>query len=146
MVRNILDRSIKVTFSVFIIIITSQVVTGEIPNGHGVSYYHEDPEAIQYEGNLSPLTSHFSPLSSRLTSGDWEAGKQTGRGKFFYLSGAVKFHGNLTDSLAEGRGCFYYEDGSLMFDGDFKQGKFHRGKLLTTGKYLTDNYKLHIQN
>ena len=22
-----------------------------------------------------------------------------------------------------------------MFDGDFKQGKFHRGKLLSTGKY-----------
>ena len=28
-----------------------------------------------------------------------------------------------------------------MFDGDFKQGNFHRGKLLTTGKYLTDHYK-----
>ena len=56
------------------------------------------------------------------------------------MSGAVKFHGNLTDSLAEGRGCFYYEDGKVMFDGDFKQGKFHRGKLLATGKYFTDNY------
>ena len=86
------------------------------------------------------VTSHFSPLASHLwpDPGDWQAGKQTGIGKFFYLSGAVKFHGNLTDSLAEGRGCFYYEDGSLMFDGDFKQGKFHRGKLLTPGKYLVD--------
>ena len=39
------------------------MVTGEIPNGHVVSYYHEDPEARQYEGNLSPLTSHLSPLT-----------------------------------------------------------------------------------
>ena len=40
------------------------LLTGEIPNGHGVSYYHEDPDAIQYEGNLSPRTSHQTgPLS-----------------------------------------------------------------------------------
>ena len=77
-------------------------------------------------------------------SGDWRAGQQTGTGKFFYLSGTVKFHGNLTDGLAEGWGSFYYEDGNLMFEGDFKQGKFHRGKLLTSGTHLTDNYKVNI--
>ena len=39
------------------------LVTGEIPNGHGVSYYHEDPLAIQYEGNLSALRLEISQTS-----------------------------------------------------------------------------------
>ena len=49
------------------------------------------------------------------------------------MSGTVKFHGNLTDGLAEGWGSFFYDDGSLMFEGDFKHGKFHKGPLLNKG-------------
>ena len=53
MARNILVRSIKVRFSIINPVPPQLLVSGEIPNGHGVSYYHEDPLAIQYEGNLS---------------------------------------------------------------------------------------------
>ena len=54
--------------------------------------------------NMKEFSFHLKCLYDNwveLISGDWEHGKKTGVGKFYYTSGVLRFHGNISEVATE---------------------------------------------
>ena len=109
-----------------------QTFTGELPHGHGVSYFANNPDVQEYEG----LVWRREKKSQKINwKGDWVFGAKPGVGKLYYPSGSLLFYGkeyflfktssdefclsgNLSDGLAQGLGTHYYENGNILFRGE----------------------------
>ena len=97
---------------------------GEIPHGHGVSFYISKPDKMEYKGS-------------------WVLGKKGGIGKIYFPDGNMKYYGNFTDGMVDGYGTHYYENGNIMFQGLWNQGEFYKGKLLSEGKQQLEWTKIY---
>ena len=62
--------------------------------------------------------------------GEYNNGKQTGKGKFYDLkTGKLAYEGEVVNGLIHGQGTLYKNDGSVKYKGNFVKGYASKGEI-----------------
>lgn len=83
--------------------------------------------------------------SVEIYHGEFQKGKYSGEGVYYYRSGQVMYEGTFEYGSFNGKGTLYYGDGQIWYKGEFKNDKYH-GKGTLYSKEGEVQYKGKFKN
>lgn len=85
-----------------------------------------------YFGFFRQITLTY-PNSTVMYQGHQRLGEISGKGKFFYYDGVLRYEGQWTNGVADGFGIEFSPSGRKMYEGEWKDGSKHgKGKTFYT--------------